>query len=235
MEAIDIRNATLEAIYWWNRNENYYYQHFKNIEKTYKNKSDLEFFKIKIFEVFLKEYSVRRNLSSGSETVDNFISQLIEKDFFKLVKKGEIEVIDKISNLLKKEKNVTKRQTISLLSKIAFLINPVEFSLYDRLAKESLWEINKNKNNFEKKSLGNYSNFIKEMDELLILSEKSLNKHLDILNQFKDTPAYEYFSQNPIAFKRRILDKYLWISYQNQKLSNRKIYNEPYLKFSKVK
>ena len=233
MEAKDIRNATLEAIYWWNRNENYYYLHFKNIEKTYENKSDLEFFTIKIFEVFLKEYSVRRNLSKGSKTVDNFISQLIKKDFFQLVKKGGIEVIDKISNLLKEE-NVTDRQTISLLSKIAFLINPVEFSLYDRLAKESLWEINKNKNKLEKKSLGTYSNFIKEMNDLLSLSEKSLNEHLDILNQFKDTPAYEYFSENPIAFKRRILDKYLWIRYQNQNQSNRKIYNEPYLKFSKM-
>jgi hypothetical protein len=232
MEAKDIRNATLEAIYWWNRNENYYFLHFKNIEKIYKNKSDLEFFTTKIFEVFLKEYSVRRNLSSGPETVDNFISVLIKKDFFQLVKKGQIEVIDKISKQLKKENKVTDRQTISLLSKIAFLINPVEFSLYDRLAKESLWEINKNKNNFEKKSLGNYSNFLKEIDNLLILSEKSLNEHLDILNKFKDTPAYEYFSKNPIAFKRRILDKYLWISHQNQ--SNKKIYNEPYLKFSKM-
>jgi hypothetical protein len=234
MEAKDIRNATLEAIYWWNRNENYYYLHFKNIEKIYNNKSDLEFFTTKIFEVFLKEYSVRRNLSKGSKIVDDFITQLIDKDFFRLVKKGEVEVIDKISKLLKKEDRVTGRQTISLLSKIAFLINPVEFSLYDRLAKESLWEINKNKNNFEKKSLSTYSNFIKEMDELLKLSENALNTHLDILKKFKDTPAYEYFSQNPIAFKRRILDKYLWIRHQNQNQSNRKIYNEPYLKFSKI-
>jgi len=36
---------------------------------------------------------------------------------------------------LKKEDNSTNRNTVSLLSKVAFLINPNDFFLYDTLAK----------------------------------------------------------------------------------------------------
>ena len=71
----EIETATLEAIYWWNRDESYYHNCFANFDNIYKDKAMLEFFTTKIFEVFLREYSIRRNLSAGHENVNKFIDE----------------------------------------------------------------------------------------------------------------------------------------------------------------
>jgi hypothetical protein len=94
MTVSEIENATLEAIYWWNRDEYYYHSYFSQMDKIYRDKKVLDFFTRKIFEVFLKEYSVRRNLSSGVNSVISFIDELFEYDFFRFVQKGETEIIE---------------------------------------------------------------------------------------------------------------------------------------------
>ena len=52
---LQIENATLEAIYWWNRDEDYYHNYFSKLDSIYKDKPMLEFFTAKVFEVFLRE------------------------------------------------------------------------------------------------------------------------------------------------------------------------------------
>ena len=46
---IDFKNATLEAIYWWNRVEYRYHEHFKLFDEIYNNKKLLPFFTSKVF------------------------------------------------------------------------------------------------------------------------------------------------------------------------------------------
>src|SRR4030042_2862720 len=144
MTSSEIENATLEAIYWWNRDEYYYHKYFSQLDIIYQDKTVLDFFTRKIFEVFLKEYSVRRNLSSGSRSIISFIDELFENNFFEKTIKGETEIIDVLSNKLKENGISTRRNTKSLLSKVAFLINPHDFSLYDSLSRESICIIIKN-------------------------------------------------------------------------------------------
>src|SRR5690606_2751648 len=96
-----IENATLEAIYWWNRDENYYHNYFSKLDKIYQNKPALNFFINKIFEMFLREYAVRRNLSQGPKSLHFFINDLYTFKFFEKVKDGKIEVIDEVSEIIK--------------------------------------------------------------------------------------------------------------------------------------
>jgi len=231
----EIENATLEAIYWWNRNESYYHNCFVNLDKIYLDKAMLGFFATKIFDVFLREYSIRRNIKSGHENVNRFLEDLFQHQFIKRVKSGEIELIDTLSDELKCKGDYTENQTKSLLSKLAFLINPNIFSLLDNLAKESLWgELNNAKKIFTKGKLNSYAFYIERVNELINKNDIILENQKLILNNFKDTPAYTFFSENPNAFKRRIIDKYLWIRKQNQNEKSRKIENESYLQFVKL-
>ena len=115
-----IENSTFEAIYWWNRTENYYHNIFVELDEIYQDKKLFEFFIIKIFETFLREYAIRRNLSSGHKSICMFIDELIQNNFIIEVKQGNTDIIDNLSNKLKCNKKSTKRHTKSLLSKVAF-------------------------------------------------------------------------------------------------------------------
>lgn len=230
----EIETATLEAIYWWNRDESYYHNCFANFDNIYKDKAMLEFFTTKIFEVFLREYSIRRNLSAGHENVNKFIDELFHHQFTNSVKAGKTEIIDNLSGKIKEQGDSTKRQTKSLLSKVAFLINPNKFSLFDNLAKESVWELNKESKIFNRGELESYSFFIERVGRLLEDNAAILENQKLILNNFKDTPAYIFFSEHPEAFNRRIIDKYLWVRKQTQNEKARKINNDPYLQFTKI-
>lgn len=231
IEYINFQNATLEAIYWWNRDEYYYHKHFSNFENIYDDKELLEFFTTKIFEVFLREYSIRRNIEKGYKKVDDFIIELFEHNFVKRVQKGEIEVVDDVSNKLKLNGNTTNGKEIrSLLSKIAFLINPSDFSLLDSLVKNSLWSIIKTDKSCKRNELEYYTEFIKQTKIQIQKNSNNLKIQLKLLENFKETNAYEYFSKKPKAFERRIYDKYLWIKEQNKNKNGRQINNEGYLK-----
>jgi len=226
----DFKNATLEAIYWWNRDESYYHKHFANFENIYLDKISLQFFTTKIFEVFLREYSIRRNIEKGYRKVDDFIDELFQHNFVKRVKKGEIEVVDDVSNKLKLSGNTTNGKEIrSLLSKIAFLINPSDFSLYDSIVKSSLWSIIKNDNICKRNELEYYTIFIKLTEIQTQKNSDNLQTQIKLLESFKGTNAYKYFSENPKAFERRIYDKYLWIKEQDKNKNGRKINNVGYL------
>ena len=124
-----IYNATIESIYWWNRDESYYHRYFSQLDNIYQDKRLLAFFTNKVFEFFLKGYSIRRNISSGYQNVDKFIDDLFEFDFVQQVKQGDLQVIDDVSRKIKAKGDSTKRNTISLLSKVAFLINPMNLFL----------------------------------------------------------------------------------------------------------
>jgi len=40
----DFENATIEAIYWWNRTEFYYHKYFSRLDELFNNKDLLQFF-----------------------------------------------------------------------------------------------------------------------------------------------------------------------------------------------
>lgn len=225
----DLKEATLEAIYWWNRDEDYYHKLFSNFNKIYENKALLAFFTQKIFEVFLRQYSIRRNLSAGYKNVDVFIDELFEYDFLNEVCIGNIDIIDSLSNKIKQNEKSTKNHIKSLLSKIAFLINPNDFSLYDSLSKNSLWELIKTKKNIQQNSLNDYSIFISETDKLIQLNDELIYKQREVLKTFSGTPAFHFFSNNPKAFSRRVFDKYLWLRQQSTNSASRPILNEVYI------
>lgn len=232
----DFKNATLEAIYWWNRNENYYHKYFTDFENIYSDKLLLEFFITKIFEIFLREYSIRRNIEKGYKNINYFIDELFEHNFVKRVKKGEIEVVDDVSHKLKLNGNTTNGKEIrSLLSKIAFLINPSNFSLLDSLVKGSLWSIIKKEKKCKRKELEYYTEFIKQTKIQILKNSYNLKTQMKLLENFKGTVAYQYFSKHPKAFELRIYDKYLWIMEQSKNEMGRKINNDGYLKLQNTK
>ena len=224
----NIDNATLEAIYWWNRDEYYYHKHFAQLDKIFENEFALDFFTTKIFEVFLREYSIRRNLSAGVESIKIFIAELFEYQFFDGVKNGEISIIDEVSNKLKEREKSTNRHTKSLLSKVAFLINPHKFSLYDSLAKESIWAIHKDLKQFKINELDTYSGFFKQSKNLRdFIGVNNLFKNsLLILSEFPETEAFKFFSENNDAFEMRIVDKFLWLHAQPLNRYNNQGYRE---------
>ena len=230
-----IDNATLEAIYWWNRDEHYYHQYFSKIDIIYNDKPLLEFFIGKIFEVFLREYSIRRNISAGYTSVNKFINDLFKNDFVNAVKRGETDIIDEVSERIKSEGNSTKRQTRSLLSKVAFLINPNSFSLFDNLAKNAIWSLYKGEKRFKSKEISNYSGFMKQTNHLRsdIAAKGLFGSSYLILKEFKDTNASTFFKKHPNAFEMRIVDKFLWLLERNA--DGRQLLNAEYFKLNRMK
>lgn len=221
-EKIDI--AIYESIYWWNRSEAYYYSFLHRLDEIYVSKELYAIFSVKTFQVFLREYSVRWNIAEGTESVDLFIDQLFQFGFFEEVKNGKVEIIDSVSNFIKQVHNSSTkhRHSVSLLSKIAFLINPHKFVLYDALAKKSLYALCQNE--IERKSkLETYIGFYEEAEKFKSHLEKQnyFKNAYRILEAFPDTKAYHFFSKevNREAFKRRILDKYLWLEQQKESFS----------------
>ena len=231
-----IRDAAIEALYWWNRDEFYYHTYFKNFAKIYLDKELLKYFTSKIFEIFLREYSIRRNISKGYEGVDNFISEIGKEGFFNKVKQGKTNVIDQLSESLLKSPHTLNKQTRSLLSKIAFLINPDDFSLYDTLAKKSLWHILKKEIKISQKKLESYSEFTRQIaDFKSILTEGGWLKFAhDILNETQTTEANEFLKNHPKAFELRVIDKLLWLKGQ-EKNNPRKIQHNQYFKLLQIK
>jgi hypothetical protein len=223
----NIENATLEAIYWWNRDEDYYHKYFSQLDNIYENKPALDFFLKKIFDMFLREYSVRRNLSQGQRILRDFFDEIFNTNFFEDVKNGRREVIDNVSESLKSHgKSTNHRHTKSLLSKVAFLINPHKFYLYDSLAKKAIWTIIKDDKSIKQIELENYECFV-EQTELLRKSffDKGLFQYSkNILDEFKDTKSYKFFSNYNDAFEMRIVDKYLWILAQEDTHFDNKVY-----------
>jgi len=208
----DIKNATFEAIYWWNRSEGYYHKYFSRLDELSGDIELLRFFSSKIFKVFLDEYSIRRNLASGDESPNLFLIKLMARNFFDRVKEGKISVIDDISERFKDEGKMTNnRHSRSLLSKISFLINPDKFSLMDQYAKDSLWKIVKDDGNVRKKDLDTYSKFIGEINRLIEFNSEDFEDIQSTLDNFTGSVAFNFFSKNHDIFKRRIFDKYLWL------------------------
>jgi hypothetical protein len=230
----ELKNATLEAIYWWNRDEDYYHYYFSRLNDIYNNKPLLEFFTNKLFEIFLRQYSIRRNISAGYKNVDRFIDELIQFNFIDKVLEGNTNIIDEVSDKIKENQLSTKRQTKSLLSKIAFLINPNDFCLYDTLAKEAIWVVLKGKTSIKKYQLENYSVFMSQVKYLWQEIEKSVTfkNSITILNSYDGTSSFNFFSKNQKAFELRIIDKYLWLS--QQKTDSRISNNNEYQNFIKL-
>lgn len=232
----EIEDATIEAIYWWNRTEFHYNKYFTKIDIICKDKELKNFFNRTIFEVFLKEYSIRRNLNSKYQTVDKFLDDLVKMGFFAEVKRrnANITIIDTTSAKLKSKGSVTAKETKSLLSKIAFLVNPSVFALYDTLAKASLWKIVANSKLAQRKDLESYNGYYRCFEELLseVKKQKHFEKANKILEVFNGTEAHLYFTKNKKAFELRVVDKLLWI--KGQSVGAREINNEQYIKLLKL-
>lgn len=233
----EVENATLEAIFWWNSTESNYHNYFSKMDSLYKKPQIFEFFVTKTFETFLREYSVRRNIRKNYKSVNVFIIKIIEQDFVTKVRNGETSIVDELSKKLSSYKSITnKRQTRSLLSKIAFLINPTKFSPFDNLAKQTLWEIIKEdkSSTCKKKDLESYSIFLDEVEKQIDSNFPKSSDYNKILLEFKGTNAHRYFKSNKEAFERRIYDKFLWLQSNNKKKDSRKIINGPYKEFLKI-
>lgn len=227
----DIENATLEAIYWWNRTEGYYHDYFAKLDSLAQDGDIFDFFVSKIFKVFLSEYSVRRNISASDSSVALFAKNLVDSGFYSKISQGDINSLDKFSEKFRSDGTLTNgRQTHSLLSKIAFLINPRDFSLIDTYAKNSLWQLIKDSKVVRRAELNSYAVFISQVNQFI---RGSLVCYSDIefslLGEFKETAAFGFFRDNPDAFRRRIFDKLLWINIAKQ--SGRPIKNSSYIKF----
>lgn len=82
LQVTSIENATLETIYWWNRSEGYYHRYFSKFDEIYEDSKLLPFFIDKLFGPFLSDYSIRRNLGKGRVSLELFLKEVIEKDFF---------------------------------------------------------------------------------------------------------------------------------------------------------
>lgn len=226
----NIIQATYEAIYWWNRDEYYYNYYFSRLDVIHKDKELMAFYTSKVFDMFLREYAVRRNISEGYRSVDTFLLDIIKKHFIKEVKNGNPDIIDTVSSELKISSNSTTRQTISLLSKIAFLINPNTFSLCDTLTKNSLHGLIEDKK-IKRTHLDKYTVFKTEIDKvrLVMQEQQSFSVSYDILKEFNETEAGKFFITNKDAFELRVIDKLLWLLAQQE--DSRKVDNQEYLKF----
>jgi hypothetical protein len=225
----DIIQATYEAIYWWNRDEYYYHYYFSRLDVIHKDKKLMAFFTSKVFDMFLREYAVRRNISEGYRSVDTFLHDIIKHHFIKEVKRGKPDIIDTVSTELKISSDSTTRQTISLLSKIAFLINPNIFSLCDTLTKNSLHGLIEDKM-IKRTHLDKYTVFKTEIDKvrLVMQEQQSFSVSNDILKEFKETESGKFFQINKDAFELRVIDKLLWLLAQSE--DSRKVDNQEYLK-----
>lgn len=230
-----IRKITIEAIYWWGRTENYYHLYFRQLDKISEDEELLDFFVQKIFNNFLREYSIRRNITSGRNTPKELVCKLIQMGFVEDVKNGDMEVIDNISCRLKKESELANNGTTSLLSKVAFLINPSSYALYDSLSKRALWKkVKETKKGITQNYLTEYSNFINEIRylEMRFEDEQLFEIAFEELKKYPDTISHDYFSSNKEAFRLRILDKYLWVyAFESEE---RIINNRGYKKFLKL-
>jgi hypothetical protein len=226
----DIQNSALESIYWWNRTESYYHTYFSSLEDIAKDAGVFAFFVSKIFNTFLGEYSVRRNIAAGETSVHVFAKRLVDSGFYRQIVAGDLEAVDYFSEEYSKEYELTNgRQTHSLLSKIAFLINPIDFSLMDTYAKESLWQLIKGENVIRRKELNRYSGFIACVNQYIERHQALFLELEELLAKFKGTEAFEFFEVNPAAFRRRIFDKLLWIKIA--KRNGRNIDNSAYKAF----
>ena len=154
--------------------------------------------------------------------------ELFENNFVEEVLKGETDIIDELSAKLKISGKSTKRNTRSLLSKVAFLINPQQFSLYDSLAKESIWKIHKGFKKFKISELDTYSGFLKQSKNLrgYISDNNHFKNTTQILSEFSTTEAFKFFSENNDAFEMRIVDKFLWLYAQPLNRYNNQGYRE---------
>lgn len=232
--AKEIEDATIEAIIWWNRTEYHYNKYFNKIDIIVNDKDLMNFFNRTIFEVFLKEYSVRRNLKSEYQTVDKFLQDLVKMGFFDKVSKADIGIIDKISSKLKNSKSVTVKETKSLLSKIAFLVNPSVFVLYDKLAKEGLWRFLPEDTVIKRKELDTYNGYHHFFQKFSseVIEQKKFGKANEILEEYSGTEAHLYFTKNKKAFELRVVDKLLWI--KGQVGGSRPVNNKKHKKLLKL-
>lgn len=226
-----IEAATYEAIYWWNRLEGYNHRSFSIFDEVYRDKKLLRFFTNKIFNEFLRDYSLRRTLPAGNDSVYTYIDKLFKHKFIEGAREGDIEIVDTVSNKIEKEDGKYDfRHTKSLLGKLAFFINPNSYYLYDNRAKKTIYEYYRGTE--EKKTykeLGNYKCFVEQNNRLKadISNKKLFGYSHGILENFKDTDAFMFFKKNEKAFEMRIVDKYLWLN-QNQ---DKELHNEKYIDF----
>lgn len=224
----ELENATIEAIFWWKNIERFYHYQFKEINSILNKKrmEYQEFFILKYFNPFLKEYSVRRNIKNGDQNVFEFLKTLRREGFFVELnhenKEIDKKVIDQLSEYLCNKTELTNRKNCkSLLSKIAFIIRPDQFFIYDSLAKSSIKKFRKNLNtrnnqNIRSKDLENYQTFY----ELSKLLTKDVDLELNlVIEEFQEEILHsckELISKDNKAIKMRIIDKHLWIKSQEK-------------------
>jgi len=226
----NLKSAMLEAIYWWNRTEGYYHKYFCQLDELIKYEDEFNFFITKVFKVFLNEYSVRRNIASGDKNVRDFVEKLIDSEFYQDVKSNKLEAIDYFSTKFRDTCELTNgKHSRSLLSKIAFLINPHKFVLIDTFARQSLWNFVKNDTQIRGQDLECYNVFLSVLKCFIRRYEDTFKNANSELENFRGTDAHTFFSVNNEAFKLRVFDKLLWLNTAREK--NIMIDNSGYRKF----
>lgn len=225
----EVQSAASNAIYWWNRDENYFHSNFKLLDRILSDSEALNFFVRVPFSQFLRLYSVRRSLPEGQESLVELLIGLKKFGFHNAILQGELASIDEASQYLI-DARITEKHTRSFLSKFAFLINPSSFSLYDSLAKRSLYECLPKSYGFTRIQLEKYQGFHKgvellfkhfETKEFFTIADK-------VLMAYPHSSAYNFFKSNQEAYYLRVVDKYLW---QRQLEPENRLPSSAYLKF----
>lgn len=203
--------ATFEAIHWWKRDEYFYHRIFSNILNFESDEGELNYFTNYFVSTFTKQYSVRRTIKSGTSLLV-IMKFLIKYSFIDEVIKGNTFIVEKTIDILPED--WFNGRPVSFLSKFAFFINPKDFSLYDSLARNT---INSELFRIENQKLigRNYNDFIKRTNLLMMEMNTTLELQLKYLDFINESPEILFLKENPVIFKRRIFDKYLWIVGKN--------------------
>lgn len=208
-----LAKACLEASYWWVHYEQDFHEQFSLwCRKTVDHLSQDDF---KVFTDFTTRYSLSRNLKGGDDTKKSLLRKLSANGLFDQVKDGTITVVDDLSAVLGEQH---KTQT-SLLSKLATLCNPIDFTMYDRLAKIGLAYMLMGQQSMRKHN--SYQVFLDDWEKFAVRCFTTVDNHL-IDNHYDYLVNHFDVNRDLLSrpiYGRRVVDKYLWLL--GQKESNR--------------
>lgn len=156
---------------------------------NYKSNTDegYVFIKVRVLDSF---YST--NLKEG---LDDMVKNIISiGDFDKLLKSGEIKLIDKIKNV--KSTRYDTKECISFASKYCSRYEKDKFAIYDKYVKQMLWLINK---------ATGFAGRVLKIDEMHEMSYKEYCSIVDcFIKKFNEgKPTKEYINY-------KSFDSYIW-------------------------
>ena len=201
LEANILSIACLEASYWWVNWEEHY--HKTLIKWNQESSSQFSRDDKTLFCNFIAKYSLQRSIPGGEKAQKQLLEKIKDAGFFDKAKTGEPFIDD-----FAKQNRHNDKMLISLYSKLATLINPAAYTMYDNRAKVGLARMIKGQESMSthKSYHGFYYDwekvydFIKTKEALISKHKRYLETHFEIDKTLLTTEIYI----------RRVVDKYLW-------------------------